>query len=401
MALHDDKRAYLKSHPWLTFQFDGRLIDYQTWMLLGEAKSKCQHIVGSPLLPDVQHVFYQVYLSKGALGTTAIEGNTLTIDEVNRRIEGKLTLPPSKEYLGKEIDNVVKAYNEIGAEVIRSGGAKITLTAIKQFNQFVLDGLPLDESVVPGAIRSYLVRVGAYQGAPPEDIEYLLERYVHWLNDQFDFPPADKVAFGIIKAILAHLYFAWIHPFGDGNGRTARLIEFQILLSAGIPALSAHLMSNHYNVTRNEYYRLLDLASKTGGDPLPFIHYALQGFVDGLKEQIDLIQGQQLRVHWVYYVHTTFSDQKLDREDDKRRKTLVLAMSDKPALIPIDEIRHISPEVAEMYARLSEKTMLRDITKLIELRLLKKEGKAIRLNLESIQQLMPPRVLGEINTGAN
>jgi len=83
----------------------------------------------------------------------------------------------------------------------------------------------------------------------------------------------------------------WIHPFGDGNGRTARLVEFQILLQAGIPSPAAHLLSNHYKQTRTEYYRQLATASRSGGNILPFIEYAVGGFVDGLKEQLALIRA--------------------------------------------------------------------------------------------------------------
>ena len=62
----------------------------------------------------------------------------------------------------------------------------------------------------------------------------------------------------VIQAIVAHVYIAMIHPFGDGNGRTARLIEFYILLRAGLPDMASHILSNHYNDTRQEYYRRLD-----------------------------------------------------------------------------------------------------------------------------------------------
>jgi Fic family protein len=88
--------------------------------------------------------------------------------------------------------------------------------------------------------------------------------------------------YAILKAVVAHLYLAWIHPFGDGNGRTARLVEFQILLSSGVPSPAAHLLSNHYNQTRSEYYRQLDRASKSGGELAPFIEYGARGFVAGL-----------------------------------------------------------------------------------------------------------------------
>ena len=238
-----------------------------------------------------------------------------------------MELPPSKEYLGKEIDNVLKAYNSIGRRVLEKDFTRLDVQSIKEFNQLVLDGLPLDKEVVPGEIRKYPVGVGGYRGAPAEDCEYLLERYVHWLNDEVTAPEGQELSFGILKAIMSHLYFVWIHPFGDGNGRTARLIEFQILLSIGVPAASAHLMSNHYNITRSEYYRQLDISTKSGGGIGHFIKYALQGFVDGLKEQIDLIQNKQIYVHWINHVHNTFRDK--DRSEDKRRRELVLALSEK------------------------------------------------------------------------
>ena len=71
-----------------------------------------------------------------------------------------------------------------------------------------------------------------------------------WLNSnewERVFGRNNVILTGIIKAIVAHLYIAWIHPFGDGNGRTARLLELQILLNSNIPTPAAHLLSNHYN----------------------------------------------------------------------------------------------------------------------------------------------------------
>jgi Fic family protein len=66
---------------------------------------------------------------------------------------------------------------------------------------------------------------------------------------------------------------------------------------------AAHLLSNHYNETRSEYYRQLDMASRSGGDVIPFIRYAMQGFVDGLRDQINLVRDQQLHVAWINFVY--------------------------------------------------------------------------------------------------
>ena len=112
-------RTYKKTHSWLTFQIDLRLIDYATWISLGEAQSKCEHISGVPLRPSVAQQLHLVYLAKGVLATTAIEGNTLTESEVIKHLEGKLKLPPSKEYLAKEIDNIIAACDKIATDIAR------------------------------------------------------------------------------------------------------------------------------------------------------------------------------------------------------------------------------------------------------------------------------------------
>ena len=59
-------------------------------MNLGEARSKCEHIAGVPLRPTVARELHQLYLAKGVLGTTAIEGNTLSEEQVRQLLEGQL-----------------------------------------------------------------------------------------------------------------------------------------------------------------------------------------------------------------------------------------------------------------------------------------------------------------------
>ena len=86
-------RAYQETHPWIDFRVDLRPAPAELWMLLGEARSKIAHIAGSLLNPEVASEMHIAYLTKGALATTAIEGNTLSEEEARRRIEGRLELP--------------------------------------------------------------------------------------------------------------------------------------------------------------------------------------------------------------------------------------------------------------------------------------------------------------------
>lgn len=239
-----------------------------------------------------------VYLAKGVLATTAIEGNTLTEEEVRWHLEGRLELPPSRQYLAQEIDNIVAACNGIVNAVMQGNYGPITTDQIREYNRLVLEKLPLQDGTVPGEFRSHSVVVGGYRAAPPEDCAFLLERFCNWLNT-LELPEGFEQAYSILAAIAAHLYFVWIHPFGDGNGRTARLIEFRYLLQAGFPTPAAHVLSNFYNLTRTEYYRQLDRAGRSGGQMEEFIAYAIRGLVDPLIQGEDqpglLGQGDELR----------------------------------------------------------------------------------------------------------
>lgn len=387
-------RTYEKTHPWLTFSIDLRKAGPNLWMLLGEAQSKCEHIAGVPLRPSTAERLHQIYLAKGIAATTAIEGNTLSEEEVLARIEGKKTLPPSKEYLGQEVDNILKACSLIGESLFKGESTELSVQSIRNYNHMVLENLSLEEGVVPGEIRKHAVGVGRYRGAPAEDCEYLMETLFSWLNGEtFRSPGGSTIAYGLIKAITAHLYLAWIHPFGDGNGRTARLVEFQILLAAGVPSAAAHLLSNHYNETRQEYYRQLEKSSQSGSEVLPFIEYALQGFVDGLKEQIEAIREQQWDIAWENYVHEVFVGKTSEKDD--RRKYLVLDLTSARKPVPMEKLREVSPRIAAAYAKKTKKTFTRDLNALSKMNLIKPTAEGVIANRGIILAFLPPRRAAE------
>lgn len=382
-------REYEKTHPWLTFGLDVSRLDYRMWMLLGEARSKCEHIAGVPLRPNVANELHQIYMAKGAFATTSIEGNTLTEAQVREQLEGRLRLPPSKEYLAQEVDNMFAAFNLIVARCL-DHQSEFSPSSVRELNRLVLRDLPLEEDVVPGEFRSHSVVVMRYRGAPAADCEFLMDELCSWLNGAgFRGEDDQRLMLGLLRAILAHLYLAWIHPFGDGNGRTARLIEFQMLLEAGVPTPAAHLLSNHYNATRAEYYRQLDYASKSGGDVLPFLEYAVRGFVEGLREQLEVIRYQQWDIAWRDFIFRAFKEQELSSAPDERRRELALALSSEPT--PLSRLWTLSPGLARVYASKSEKTIQRDLEALMKLELAARTPQGYIANRDKILQFLPLR----------
>ncbi len=382
------RRQFEASHPWLTFSLDLRPAPVKLWMLLGECQSKCEHIAGTPLRPATAKQLHLLYLAKGVSATTAIEGNTLSEKQVLEHLKGRLELPGSQEYLKQEVDNIVAGCNAIVQQIETQRLPLLTTERIKDLNRIALEKLPADDHITPGEIRTTSVGVAHYRGAPAEDCEYLLDHLCEWLNGPpFAAPPGLEIVYAILKSALAHLYLAWIHPFGDGNGRTARLIEFQILLSSGIPAPAAHLLSNHYNQTRAEYYRQLDQAHRSGGDVIPFIQYAVEGFAEGLRAQLKVIRDQQWSVAWQNYVHDAFREHAGTGAERQRR--LVLDLSQQIEPIPFSKLTEISPRIAKAYVGKTEMTLRRDLEKLVKMKLLRKDKDGYQANKELILAFLP------------
>ncbi len=133
-------------------------------------------------------------------------------------------------------------------------------------NAMVLDGLDVEPEVKPGQVRTHSVTVGPYRAPDWEKCDELLGQLCDWLSSsQFAGLDEMRVPTAIIKASLAHLYLAWIHPFGDGNGRTARLCEYIVLVTSGVPTSAAHLISNHCNRTRDQYYEGAEVCERKRG----------------------------------------------------------------------------------------------------------------------------------------
>lgn len=389
--------AFEDTHPHITFGLDLRRASPELWILLGEAVSKASHVARALLAPKESRDLMHVYLAKGIHATTAIEGNTLSEEEVRQAVEHKLRVAPSKEYMATEVENVLGAMNELTSTLASGSLPAITTEFVKGLNRSVLEGLDLPSDVVPGEIRGHSVLVGgAYRGAPARDCEHLLERLCGWLSGD-DFGPPDPVYAGplaVIKAIVAHLYIAWIHPFGDGNGRVARLVEHTVLLEAGFPLPTTQLLSNHYNATRAEYYRALDRARAEG--PLAFVMYAVRGFVDGVREQLRIVWLRQSEDRFEQYVYERIGRIKGDMEQRRIWLALDLARTSEAPVAKRD-LPDLSPRLARAYATKTEKTLTRDLNALKELELVREAPRGqFEANREILLAFLPLRHRGGV-----
>lgn len=386
----DKPRDYIGSHPWITFKLDLERAPWEFWNQIGEAHSKCRHLARTPLSPSMARDMERVYLAKGARASAAIEGNSLNEEQAVAAVEGRLEVPESQEYLKQELENVVAALAEIEREVHETGNFDLTPQGLRNLNRKVLDGLETEDHVVPGEFRTQGIVVGTvYRGAPAQDCDYLVQAMCDWLNGPtFSRDGGDHAKdflFAVLKAVVAHVYIAWIHPFGDGNGRTARLVEFGILAAAGVPSVAAHLLSNHYNQTRTNYYRELEHASKSGGNLIPLLAYASKGFVDQLQQQLDQVHEWILQATWTNYVHSLFTGATATA---KRQRDLVLALPSDD-FVRRANLTALAPSLAEAYATKKSKTVTRDLNTLEQMGLIERKPDGIRARREIMLSFMP------------
>ena len=384
----------MNKYPWITFELNLKEhpLSPKVWMQIGECCSKCDHISRVPVKPSRAKEMHKIYLAKGIMATTAIEGNTLSEEQVRQKIEGTLNLPPSKQYLGQEVENILDICNEIMAAIAsQENPIKITKKSLEHYNEIILKNVPVSSDVSPGKLRQHNVGVGSYRAPEYIDVESLVEKLCTWLNsDYFELYPDTPIANSILKSIMAHLYIAWIHPFGDGNGRLARILELLILLNSGIPSPAAHLLSNHYNLTRSEYYRRLELAGKTQ-NPVIFIEYSIQGFLDGLKDQLYNIYSNIYEVSWESFVYESFRDTNSHDTINKRRRSLVLEISKESNPVKREDIIKGNVYLMRSYLNKTDLTLLRDLEVAINMGLIRKVEGKYEACKEKILSFLPPK----------
>lgn len=361
---------------------------------LGQCNAIIKAISETPIQPDYRQKLLMVSITKGAQATTAIEGNTLTDEEIELIQKGK-NLPPSKEHQQKEVQNIINGFNELLNEaVIQNYQTIIDEKLILRLHKIVGNDLGDNFNAVPGKFRNHAVVVGYYRAPEHSLVKEMVKQLCDWMLMEFHYEKGQNFIDAVIQAIVCHAYIAWIHPFGDGNGRTARLLEFYILLRAGNPDFALHLLSNFYNQTRPEYYRHLDKSTKTG-DLTEFIAYAVRGYRDGLMGILEMIQKNQMDISWKNYVFNIFNSKKITgktEELNKRRRNLILAIPPDEHYT-IDELVKVDIETAIVYKDLSSRTISRDIEELLNLELLAiDENGLYYANYDMLKKFMPKRV---------
>lgn len=197
----------------------------------------------------------------------AIEGNSLSVEQITDIINGKRVLAPEKDIL--EVNNAIKLYNDL--TIFDSCSVESLLKAHK----ILMQGLVEDNGKWRKSNAAIFKGTEIIHFAPPASRVSLL------MQDLFDFINKNDGTSGIIKACIFHYEFEFIHPFSDGNGRIGRLWQ-QLLLMQTNKIFEYISVESLIRNNQSEYYSVLSKCDKLGESTL-FIEFMLDQIVTALR----------------------------------------------------------------------------------------------------------------------
>ena len=283
--------------------------------------------------------------------TTHIEGTHLTLDQSEQLLTGHTIENADPEDV-RELLNYKKAFDLV-ADYLGSG-EPVREGLIREIHKRLVEGVR-GNSATPGEyrrIQNYVANSKTkeiiYTPPPAFQVPLMISELVEWLKVEEEINP-------VLVAGIAQFQLVHIHPFLDGNGRSARLLSTLCLYKTGYDFKRLFTISEYYDRDRSNYYKAIQSVRENNMDMTTWLEY----FVNGLATQLQEVQnrGQQAMKLDILTIQHNFSN----REKEAIEKAL-----DQNGL-SIKEFQFLFPET-------SKRTLQRELKHLLELGLLRVEG---------------------------
>ena len=321
---------------------------------LVEITSAREIILNSYLVPKWEVSLRRDALIKAAHASTAIEGNPLTLEEVSQLAEGREVMASRKAK--QEVLNYLNVLERI--EKYQNGG-NVTEKSILRMHKDVTKET-LDSFEHEGNYRAIRVYVGnritgevTFMPPPPHDVPVLMGELIEWLNsdDSCNLSP-------VLVAGMSHYEFVRIHPFVDGNGRTARALATLILHLREFDIKKFFALDDYYDSDRMAYYNALKSVDPETIDLTDWLEY----FTEGVLISISKVKERVLQ---------------LSLEKRKKEEKGQIALTERQMKI-IEHLqrngRITTGDMAKMFG-VTRQAALKELSKLVELEVIKLEGK--------------------------
>lgn len=214
--------------------------------------------------------------------TTHIEGTQLTLEQSEQLLTGH-SVPAANPDDVRELLNYRNAFDLVAGYL--GSGDPITEGLIREIHKRLVKGVRGDKAN-PGnyrKVQNYVVssKTGEtiYTPPPAQEVQAMMTELVQWLNE-------DQEINAVLVAALAQFQLVHIHPFLDGNGRSARLLSTLSLYRKGYDFKRLFTISEYYDRDRTGYYQAIQGVRDDSMDMTGWLEY----FVNGLATQMAEVQ---------------------------------------------------------------------------------------------------------------
>jgi len=288
--------------------------------------------------------------------TTHIEGTHLTLEQAERIFAGQ-EVPEARDDDRLELLNYRNAFDLV-ADYLGSG-APITEELIRDIHRRLVIGVR-GNTARPGEYRTtqcYVVNQATgrvtYTPPPAHEVPRLMPELVAWLNAEAEIGP-------VLVAGLAQFQLVDIHPFCDGNGRTARLLSTLCLYRRGYDFKRLFILSEYYDRDRRAYYDAIQSVRQSDFDMTGWLEY----FAAGLATQLGELQERgELVIR---------RDVLAQRHGLSERQCRALERALEQGGLTIHDFEALCPGI-------SRRSLQRDLREMVEKGLLVAEGATNRL----------------------
>ncbi len=292
--------------------------------------------------------------------STEIEGNQLNMGQVEALYAKKKIDAPDRDIY--EVKNYLNALKFIEKTVAKK--QPITEKVILKIHKLVTDKTINPKycgHFRPGPIYVVRRRLGMppeilYTGPIAKKVLGLMNDFITWLKET-----EKKEINPVIVAAIAHMEIAAIHPFNDGNGRTARALSTLILYQRGYDFRRLFALEDYYNTDRPEYYKAINLGKtyeERRGDLTSWLEY----FVKGFKKEIDEVKNKILPL----------SARKVD---GKIKSQIYLTPEQLKIIDFLDQVGRIAVKDVEDVLSCPRRTAQLQLQKLKKIKMIKASGK--------------------------
>ena len=217
----------------------------------------------------------------------AIEGNTLSEDEVKDIIDGKTVMAPLRQI--QEVKNAIKTY-----ELYEKINPFDVIALLKAHGTMMMALTDDAGKFRRGGVGVFSEERLVHMAPPADRVPFLIDDLFEWLKQAKDHL--------LIRSCVFHYEFEFIHPFSDGNGRMGRL--WQSLILGRLHPLFEYLpVENMVYANQEAYYNAIQHSTATA-DSGPFIEFMLQEILNTLKRH----QGSLISQHNVMEVRDKVRD---------------------------------------------------------------------------------------------